>query len=111
MAVQKQYKEGHFIRYGMVMGISIGTALVVPFAVIFDQMAFVGMGPAFGVSIGLAIGAGLEAQAKKEGKIIPLTAEEKEKQKKSSRRFLFALVGGLAVLALGLLLVLFMLMK
>jgi hypothetical protein len=59
----KLYAEGTFVGFGIALGPAIGAA-------IGSGMGNVGAGIAIGVGIGVAIGSALEANAKKEGKII-----------------------------------------
>ena len=77
----KQYPEGHFVGMWMGIGIAIFTGVGVPPSIATGNTAFIGIGPAIGVSFGLAIGSGIEAKYKKEGKIRPLTEEEKKRKK------------------------------
>jgi hypothetical protein len=59
----KLYAEGTFVGIGIALGPAIGVA-------IGSGMGNVGAGIGIGVGIGVAIGSGLEAKAKKDGKII-----------------------------------------
>ena len=59
----KLYAEGTYIGFGIALGPAIGVALG-------SGMGNVGAGIAIGVGIGIVIGGALEANAKKEGKII-----------------------------------------
>ena len=59
----KLYPEGTFVGFGIALGPAIGVA-------IGSGMGNVGAGIGIGVGIGLVIGSALEANAKKEGKII-----------------------------------------
>jgi hypothetical protein len=59
----KLYQEGTFIGFGIALGPAIGVALG-------SGMGNVGAGIGIGVGIGIVIGGGLEAKAKKDGKII-----------------------------------------
>ena len=77
----KKYPEGHFVGMWMGIGIAIFTGVGVPVAFATGNPGLLGIGPALGVSIGLAIGSGIEAKYKKEGKIRPLTEEEKKRRK------------------------------
>ena len=77
----KQYPEGHFVGMWMGIGIAIFTGVGVPIAFATGNPGLFGIGPALGVSIGLSIGSGIEAKYKKEGKIRPLTEEEKKGKK------------------------------
>jgi len=90
----KQYPEGHFVGMWMGIGIAIFTGVGVSIAFATGNPGLSGIGPALGVSIGLAIGSGIEAKYKKEGKIRPLT-EEEEKRKK------IAVTAGVVILLLG----------
>jgi hypothetical protein len=86
-----KYPEGHFMGQGIAIGIGIGVALGL-------ALGNIALGPAIGVAIGVGIGSALEGKAKKEGKIRPMTPEEKKKQKKV---LLFALGVGLLLFILG----------
>jgi hypothetical protein len=90
----KKYPEGHFVGMWMAIGIAIFSGLGIPLAIITDNPGMMGIGPALGVSIGLAIGSGIEAKYKKEGKIRPLTEEEKKRKK-------IAVTAGVVILLLG----------
>ena len=61
-----KYPEGHYIGIGIAIGVAIGLAL--------DNLAI-------GIGVGAGIGIAMEAKAKKEGKIRPMTKEEKRRQK------------------------------
>ncbi len=89
--MQAKYPQGHWMSIGMCIGIELGC---IPSFVglLFDQMApFVGIGPAIGCALGVAIGSALERKHKDE--LRPLTEEEQR------RRFRLTLVG-LGALAL-----------
>jgi hypothetical protein len=77
----KKYPEGHFLGLWMGIGIAIFSGLGIPLAIVTENPGLIGIGPAVGVSFGLAIGVGVESKYKKEGKIRPLTDEEKKKRK------------------------------
>lgn len=77
----KKYPEGHFVMMWMAIGIAIFSGLGIPLSVVTENYAFIGIGPALGVSIGLVIGSSIEAKYRKEGKIRPLTEEEKKRRK------------------------------
>lgn len=59
----KLYAEGTFVGFGIALGPAIGVA-------IGSGMGNVGAGIGIGVGIGIVIGSALEANAKKDGKII-----------------------------------------
>jgi len=82
----KKYPQGHFIGIGIALGIPLG----LPLAISTGNYGLMGIG----IPIGVAIGAGLEEKYKKEGRIRPLTEQEKKRQK-------YGVVGGLVLLLLG----------
>jgi hypothetical protein len=86
-----KYPERHFMGQGIAIGIGIGVAIGV-------ALGNIALGPAIGVAIGVAIGSAMEEKAKKEGKIRPMSPEEKEKQKK---RIWFGLGLGLMLFIIG----------
>ncbi len=93
--MQVKYPQGHWMSIGMCIGIALGC---IPSFVglLFDQMApFVGIGPAIGCGLGVAIGSALERKHKDE--LRPLTEEEQRV------RFRLTLVGlgALALLVLS----------
>lgn len=65
----------------MVIGIAIFSGLGIPLSIILKNPGLIGIGPAIGVAFGLAIGSSIESKYKKEGKIRPLTEDEKRKEK------------------------------
>lgn len=81
MKNQSKYPEGHFVNMWMAIGIAMFSGIGIPLSIATDNMGFIGIGPALGVSIGLSIGSGIEAKYKKEGKIRPLTKEEEMRRK------------------------------
>lgn len=95
-AMAGKYPQGHWMSVGMCIGIALGC---IPSFVglFFDQMApFVGIGPAIGCGLGVAIGSALERKHKDE--LRPLTEEEQRE------RFRLTLIGlgALALLVLSL---------
>jgi len=72
--VEQQYPEGHYIGLGLGIGIPLGMPIGM-------AMGNIALGPAMGVPIGIAIGLAMEAKATEEGKIRPLTNEEKKRKK------------------------------
>jgi len=78
----KKYPEGHFVGLWTGLGIAMFAGLGVPLSIALDNFAFIGIGPAIGVGVGIAIGQSIEDKKKKEGKIRPLTEDEKKNRKK-----------------------------
>ncbi len=93
---EKKYPEGHFIGMWMGLGIAIFSGFGIPFSIMTNNYAFIGIGPAIGVAFGLSIGQGIENKFKKQGKIRPLTEIEKRKRN-------IAIIVGIALLTLGVL--------
>jgi hypothetical protein len=62
----------------MVIGIAIFSGIGIPFSIVTENPGMMGICPALGVAFGLSIGAGIESKYKKEGKIRPLTQEDKK---------------------------------
>ncbi len=77
----KQYPEGHFVGMWMALGIAIFSGLGIPLSIVTGNHGLIAIGPGAGVALGLAIGSAIEAKYKKEGKIRPLTEEEKKRKK------------------------------
>ncbi len=98
---QKTYPEGHFVNYGLAIGIPLG----LPIGLLFGDPAFMGIGIAIGAAVGLAIGSATEARYRRNGQIEPLSPEAK--QRRTRALTISALVG--AVVAVGL--VLFLLLR
>ena len=96
MAKKGKYPEGHFVGIWIVIGIAIFSGLGIPLSIVSGNPGLIGIGPALGVAFGLSIGTGIENRHKREGKIRPLTKEEKRQRG-------FALKAGVAVLILGVL--------
>ena len=105
MENQNKYPEGHFVGMWMAIGIAIFSGIGIPLSIVTDNAGFIGVGPALGVSIGMAIGTGIENKYKKEGKIRPRTKEEENRRKTQVAAGLLVLTA-LTILAL----VLFLLM-
>lgn len=83
--------EGSFLAFGLAIGIPIGTAIGI-------ALGNIGIGPAFGVTIGMLFGAVWEKKAKSEGRIRKLTAKEKRIKERNLKFVL--LLGVVAFLAL-----------
>ncbi len=95
-AVQGKYPQGHWMSIGICIGIALGC---IPsfMGLLFDQMApFVGIGPAIGCGLGVAIGSALEQKHKDE--LRPLTEAERQ----TRTRLTVIGLGALALLVLSL---------
>jgi hypothetical protein len=92
-----KYPEGHFLGLWMGLGIAIFSGFGIPLSIATGNPGFIGVGPALGVSFGLAIGQSVENKYKKEGKIRPLTNEELKRKK-------MGVLAGISLLTLGALL-------
>jgi uncharacterized membrane protein len=90
----KEYPEGHFVRLWIAISIIIFSGLGLPLSLVSGNPGLLGIGPAIGVSFGLAVGSAIEAKYKKEGKIRPLTEKEKNRKK-------IAVTSGLIILLIG----------
>ncbi|MDX1315018.1 MAG: hypothetical protein R3356_05900 [Eudoraea sp.] len=95
----KQYPEGHFV--GMWMGISMAifTGLGVAISAVVQNFAFIGIGPALGVGVGLPIGQMVENKYKEEGKIRPLNENEKKSRKNLLLGGILLFLAGVVVFA------------
>ena len=78
---KKSFPEGQIM--GMWMGIImlVVTILVALICILTDSNDFIAFGPAIGVSIGLSVGIAMEAKYKKEGRIIPQSAQMKRRNR------------------------------
>jgi len=76
----KKYPEGHFVVMWMGIGIAIFSGLGIPLAIVTENFGLIGIGPAMGAAFGVVIGQSVEAKYKKEGKIRPLTEEERKRK-------------------------------
>ncbi len=93
--MQGKYPQGHWMSIGICIGIAMGCIPSLA-GILFDPMSsFVGIGPAIGCGLGIAIGSTLERRHKDE--LRPLTEEE---QRLRSRLTLVGL-GVLALLVLS----------
>ncbi len=79
----------------MGIGIAIFSGIGIPLSIATGNPGLIGIGPALGVAFGLAIGSSIEDKYKKEGKIRPLTKEDKNERK-------ILVIAGIAVLMIGL---------
>ena len=93
----KKYPEGHFIGMWMGIGIAIFSGLGIPLSIISKTPGLIGIGPALGVAFGLAIGSAIESKYKKEGKIRPLTKDEKKKRHIAVITLIAVFILGLAI--------------
>lgn len=92
----KKYPEGHFVGMCMLIGLTIGAGIGIPLGIIIGNPGLFGIGLPIGLALGLAIGSSIEAKYKKEGKINPLTEDEKKKRE-------ILVIAGISVFILGLL--------
>ncbi len=90
----KKYPEGHFVGMWIGIGLAIFTVFGISLSIATGNTGLIGIGPAIGVAIGVAIGQSIEDKHKKEGRIRPLTKEEKDRKKK-------LVFGGIVLLVLG----------
>ena len=77
----EKYPEGHFVGMWMGICIAIFSGIGVPLFIILKNPGLIGIGPALGVALGVALGQSIESKYKKEGKIRPLSEDEKKKRK------------------------------
>lgn len=78
----KKYPKGYFLNLWMGICIAVFSGVGIPIAIISKNFAFIGIGPAIGVSVGIAIGQGIENKHDKEGRIRALSREEKRNAKR-----------------------------
>ena len=90
----KQYPEGHFVGLWMGICIAIFTGLGVAISSVIQNFAFIGIGPALGVGVGLPIGQMVENKHKEQGQIRPLNAAERRSRKN-------LLIGGILLFLAG----------
>ncbi|MEA3421581.1 MAG: hypothetical protein U9Q97_07900 [Acidobacteriota bacterium] len=81
MDKRKKYPEGHFVGKWMGISIAIFSGFGIPLSIVLKNPGLIGIGPAVGVAFGIAIGSSIESKYKKEGKIRPLTEDEKKEEK------------------------------
>jgi hypothetical protein len=98
---EKKFPKGHFVRLWMGIGVAIFSGLSILLSIIIDNFGFIGIGPAIGLPLGLAVGKSIENKYYKEGRIRPLTEMEEKKQK-------IAVIIGLAAFVIGVLFFLLM---
>ena len=92
----EKYPEGHFVGMRMGIGIALFSRLGVPLSIALKTPGLMGIGPALGIAIGLSVGQSIESKYKTEGKIRPLTEDEKKKRK-------MLVIAGISVFVLGVL--------
>ncbi|MFH2095644.1 MAG: hypothetical protein ABIJ16_08070 [Bacteroidota bacterium] len=90
----KKYPEGHFIGRWMAICLVLFSGVGVPLSIVAGSPGFISIGPAIGISMGIAIGTAVEAKKKQQGLIRPLTPEE-------TRRKRIILLAGVALLTAG----------
>ena len=91
------YPKGYFTGIWMVLGLAVFSGVGIPLSVITENFGLIGIGPAIGISLGLAIGQSVENNYEKTGKIRPLT----DKERKHRKLFIFL---GIVLLIIGVLL-------
>jgi hypothetical protein len=96
------YPEGHFVGKWMGIGVAIGAGVGIPLGFAIGNPGLFGIGLPIGLAIGLSIGSAIEAKYKKEGKLRPLTEEEKRNRK-------LGVMIGMALLLIGVVTFLFLL--
>ena len=72
--------KGHYISVGIIIGIGIFGILGTVIYLITNNFAFIGVGPAVGLPIGLILGQSMESKKEREGKIRELSTQEKQRQ-------------------------------
>lgn len=90
----KKYPEGHYIGLWMGISMAIFTALGVAISAVVQNFAFIGIGPALGVGVGLPIGQMVENRHREQGHIRPLNEREKQSRKN-------LLIGGILLFLTG----------
>jgi hypothetical protein len=95
----KTYPEGYFVSRWMAIGAAALVGIGVPLFVITGNPGLMGIGPAIGVSLGMAVGSAIENKYKKEGEIRPLT-EAEAKRKKTALPVATGLLTLLAIIGL-----------
>jgi len=88
---KEKIPEGQLIGQWIGIGIALGAGIGVPIGLAIGNPAFFSFGLPIGLTIGVAIGSVQEKKAKEEGRIRPLTAQEK----KSKERAIYIMIGTL----------------
>jgi hypothetical protein len=78
----EKYPEGHFLGMWMGIGVALFSGIGVPLSFALKNPGLLGIGPALGIAFGLSIGQSIESKYKKEGKVRPLTEDEKKKRRR-----------------------------
>lgn len=92
---KKQYPEDHFLGVGMAIGIAIFSGVGVAISTSTGNPGLIGIGPAIGIPLGLAIGKSMEEKHRKKGMIRPLTEAEKKNREKGKIIGIITIVIGL----------------
>jgi len=87
----KKYPEGHFLGVGIAIGIPIFSGVGIALSNSTGNPGLIGIGPAIGVILGLAIGKSMEDKYRKQGLVRQLTEKEKLMRKRGK------LIGAIAV--------------
>ena len=77
-----KYPEGHFVGMWMGICIAIFSGSGITLSIALKIPGLIGIGPAVGAAFGLALGQSIESKCKREGKIRPLTEDERRKRKR-----------------------------
>jgi hypothetical protein len=93
----RKYPEGHFLGMWIGIGIAIFSGIGVPLSFVLGSPGFIGIGPALGVAFGVAVGQSIEEKHRKEGRIRPLTKEERKIRQNLVIAGIAALLMGVAV--------------
>jgi hypothetical protein len=78
----EKYPQGHFLGMWMGIGVALFSGIGVPLSIALKNPGLLGIGPALGIAFGLSLGQSIESKYKKEGKIRPLTEDEKKKRRR-----------------------------
>ncbi len=81
MTEEKKYPEGHFVSLWIAVGIAIFSGVGVSLAIATKNYGLLGVGPALGAAMGIAIGQSVEQKKKAEGLIRPSTTREQQQRK------------------------------
>jgi hypothetical protein len=87
----EKFPEGHVLGMWMGIGIAIFSGIGIPICIATGNFGFLGIGPAMGVAFGVAIGQSEEEKYKGQGKLRPLTEQEKKRKEAGIKFGLIAL--------------------
>ena len=75
---QKKYPKGRIVGIWMALSVVIFSCIAIPLSIVSDNYGLIGIGPSIGVAIGLAIRQSIEQKYEKQGRIRPLTEQERK---------------------------------